>query len=138
MSPIPRRRVASFAPPQTKTRGWPASPLRTSISVQAIPRLQPVPSALQDRLFRRPSAGEMLDRMLARLAVTDLAVGIHPAQEQLAVLFDHLANPRTFDNIGADSQDFHARPVSRRLTARVTRRHPRNATDQTSLMPAAP
>src|SRR5262249_45286699 len=62
---------------------------------------------LQDRLLGRPAPGEVLDRMLPRLAVADLALGVHAAEEQLAVLLDHLADPRAFDDVGADPQDLH-------------------------------
>ena len=41
------------------------------------------------------------------LAVADLPLGVDPAQEQLAVLLDHLADPRTFHDVGADPQDLH-------------------------------
>src|SRR3954469_15897649 len=63
---------------------------------------------LEDGLLRGPAPGEVLDCVLARLAVANLALGVDPAQEQLAVLLDHLADARTLDDIGTDSQDFHA------------------------------
>src|SRR5206468_1652394 len=69
---------------------------------------------LQDRLLRGPTTSEMLDRVLARLAVADLLLRIHSAQEQLAVLLDHLADARALDDIGADSQNEHTRTIRMR------------------------
>jgi hypothetical protein len=50
----------------------------------------------------------MLDGVFAGLAVENFSLRVHPAQEQLAVPLDHLADSRAFDNVGANSQDAHA------------------------------
>src|SRR5208283_5058089 len=67
---------------------------------------------LENRLFGRPPAREVLDRVLPRLAVANLPGRVNPPQEQLAVLLDHLADPRAFDDVGADPQDLHAQRPS--------------------------
>jgi hypothetical protein len=59
--------------------------------------------------------------MFPSLAVTDLAFGVHPAQEELAVVLDHLADARAFDNVGADPEDLHLSPLSVALTKRSAR-----------------
>ncbi len=64
---------------------------------------------LQDRFLGRPPAGEMLDGMLARLAVADLTLCVDAAEKQLAVMFDHLADSRALDDVGPDPEDLHAR-----------------------------
>ena len=91
------------------TCGRPSVSLRTSMLVQAMPRLRPVPSGFQDRLLGSPPAGEMLDGVLPRLAVADLALGVNAAEKQFAMILDHLADSGTLDDIGADPQDDHAR-----------------------------
>ena len=115
MSPIPRCRATSLAPPQTRTRGWPPDAVADLDVGPGDPPAPAGPDRLEDRLLRRPSAGEVLDRVLARLAVADLALGVDPAQEQLAVLLDHLADARALDDVGADPQDFHAPSASERV-----------------------
>src|SRR5262249_48812640 len=82
------------------------------------------PERLQYGLLRRPAAREGLDRMLARLTVADLALGVDPAEEQLAMLLDHLTDARAFDDVGADSQDFHARPAPSSPPAHARSFHP--------------
>src|SRR5271157_2166746 len=67
---------------------------------------------LEDRLLGRPPAREVLDRVLPRLAIANLPGRVNPPQEQLAVLLDHLADPRAFDDVAADSQDLHAQRPS--------------------------
>ncbi len=67
---------------------------------------------LQDRFLGRPAPGEVLDGVLPSLAVADLALGVDAAEEQLAVVLDHLADSRALDDVGADPQDFHAGPPS--------------------------
>ena len=66
----------------------------------------------QDRLLGSPSSREVLDGVLPRLAIADLTFGINAAQEELAVVLDHLADARAFDDVGADSEDFHSAPSS--------------------------
>src|SRR5271157_5693597 len=68
--------------------------------------------SLEDRLLGRPPAREVLDRVLPRLAIANLPGRVNPPQEQLAVLLDHLADPRAFDDVAADSQDLHAQRPS--------------------------
>ncbi len=67
----------------------------------------------QDCLLGGPASREVLDRVLPGLAITDFAFGVHPAQEELAVVLDHLADARAFDDVGADSKDLHSSPSSR-------------------------
>src|SRR4051794_20895393 len=62
------------------------------------PTAPTAPDRLQDRLLRRPEAREILDRMLARLTITDFAIGVDPSKEELAVVLDHLADPWAFDD----------------------------------------
>ena len=77
---------------------------------------------LEDRFLGGPAAGEVLDGVLSRLAVADLALGVDPAQEQLAVLLDHLADARAFDDVGADSQDLHDRSILHRRRRSINTR----------------
>src|SRR5208282_5150045 len=67
---------------------------------------------LENRLLGRPPAREVLDRVLPRLTIANLPGRVNPPQEQLAVLFDHFADPRAFDDVGADPQDLHAQHPS--------------------------
>lgn len=62
---------------------------------------------LEDGLLGGPAAGEVLEGVLAALAVVDLALGVDAAEEELAVLLDHLADPGDLDDVGADAQDLH-------------------------------
>src|SRR5262249_8760429 len=76
--------------------------------------------ALQHGLLGRPAPGEVLHRALAALAVADLLLGVDARQEHLAVFLDHAGDAQAFDNVGADSNDFHDRSPSPGATRRPT------------------
>jgi len=59
----------------------------------------------------------MLNRVLPRLTMADFAKGVDPAKEKLAMLLDHLADPRAFHDFGADPEDFHDPPPVRTRAA---------------------
>jgi hypothetical protein len=69
------------------------------------------PKRFQDRLFRGPESREMLDRVLSRLAITDLAVGVNPAKKEFAVVLYHLADPWALDDVRTDPEDIHEFPA---------------------------
>src|SRR5262249_7607307 len=68
---------------------------------------------LEDRLLGGPAAGEGVGGMFPGLAVADFPFRIDSVQEQFTVLLDHAADAQAFYDIGADSNDFHARLTSR-------------------------
>ena len=108
MSAIPRSSVVSRAVPQTITCGRPSTP---GSHLDVGPRnavASPGSNRLQDRFLGRPPAGEVLDRVFPRLAIADLTLGVNAAEKHFAVVLDHLADARALDDVGADSQYFHA------------------------------
>src|SRR5262245_14101700 len=63
--------------------------------------------AFEDGFLRGPAAGELLGSALPRLAIADLARRVHPLQETLAVLLDHLGDAHAFHDVGADAENLH-------------------------------
>ena len=49
----------------------------------------------------------MLRGGLAGAAVFDLAGGVDPRDEYLAVAFNHLGDAEAFDDVGADAENLH-------------------------------
>ena len=70
-------------------------------------------------LFRSPATGEVLRSHPSAAAVFDLQRRVHAAHKELAVPLDHLRNPQTLRNVGADAQHVHER-----LPAAVPRASP--------------
>ncbi len=103
-SPWPRR--------ATSTLGWPRLALADlDVGPRRPPRLQPVPSALRIASLAAQSPAKCSIACLRDWQIADLAVGVDPAEEQLAVVLDHLADPRALDDVGADPEDVHDRAV---------------------------
>ena len=101
---MPSLSTTSRAPPRSTTIGRPPASLRTSTS-----RADAAPPAgadgLEHGLLGGPAAGKMLGGHLAALAILDFVLGIDPADELLGVPLDHLRNPQTLDDVGADAND---------------------------------
>src|SRR5438132_3551173 len=57
----------------------------------------------QDRFLGGPASCEMLDGVLALLAIADFTLRVHPRQEDLAMLLDHAADAQTLPNFSADA-----------------------------------
>ena len=69
------------------------------------PAAPPRAKRLEHRFLRRPSAGVVLRRGALRRAVGDFVIGVDPANEDLAVTFDHLGDAEALDDVGADAND---------------------------------
>ena len=102
---MPSLSTMSRAPPRKETSGRPPASLRTSTLRQLMPRRQPVPIGLEDGLFGRPAAGEVLRGHLPALAILDFVLRVDAADELLGMTLDHLRNAQTLDDVGADANN---------------------------------
>src|SRR5262245_59659733 len=63
--------------------------------------------ALEYRFLGRPYHGELLRRVLSRLAPAQFIGCVNPLQKAFAVLLDHGPNASAFDDFGAESHHVH-------------------------------
>src|SRR5262245_58495746 len=68
--------------------------------------------ALEHRLLGRPAPGEVFGGLLRALAVAYLAFGVDARQKQLPVAVDHPPDAHALDDVGADADDVHIRPMT--------------------------
>ncbi len=76
------------------------------------------PQRFQDRLLGGPATGVMLDGRFPLGAVINFDTGENTVDKQDIMFVDHVRDPRTFDDVGSDSEYVHAVILTRRRLGR--------------------